>query len=75
MKMESHVCDIVEGKVVIPAVWIVDEEFMVLGHLDAERREIRVIMAIKYKNITVEIIAKKMSLCVVISVRSFEVKS
>lgn len=71
MKFLYHKCQIIDQKIPIPAIWIQDENYFVLGHLDSKMKEIKIIMAIKYKNITVHFKQKSSKLQINVEIRSY----
>lgn len=75
LRGESHECQILDGKVVIPALWILDENFFVLGHFDKERKEVRIIMSIKYKHIQSLLVTRKEKIMLQVSVRGYDYRS
>lgn len=64
-----------DGKFVIPALWITDENFFILGHWDRSKKEVKIIMAIKYKHISTELAAKKEKILMSLAVKCYDFKA
>lgn len=59
----------------IPALWLIDDGFFILGHWDKGKKEVKIIMAIKYKHISTELETKKEKILLSLSVKCYDYKS
>lgn len=62
-------CEIVEEKSAIPAIWIFDDNFFVIAHLNRARKEAKIIASVKYKHLIAQQITKKDRVFLEVSMR------